>query len=127
MVAALVEVQSSLVVARVLTMINEIRERREKPRASIEIPVEIRGRDRGGSRICIRSVAENISSNGILVRTQSLIPKGARLFLVMRFVDVDSTCKQSLRIATRATVVRVEERPLGTYVVAAAFSHHRFL
>jgi hypothetical protein len=127
MVAALVYFQSTPVVTHALFMTNDICERREKPRACIEIPVEIRGRDQRGSRICIKSVAENISSNGILVRTKSLIPNGARLFLVMRFVDTESTCKESLRVATRATVVRVEKRPLGTYSIAAAFSHHRFL
>ena len=102
-------------------------ERRSKSRLRGPFPVIVRGVDAGGETFEVEAQLDDLSAVGLHIRLKQPVSLGAVIFLVTRLThgQLPQVCVP--RVALRSLVLRSEMQFDGTFGVAAAILHHRFL
>ncbi len=95
-------------------------ERRQKPRMDDPIPVDVKGSHRGkGYRF--GTITRNLGSGGLCAFAPRMMELGEPLSMRIRFARPGSKTVQAPEVSVRGRVVRVEQRPGGFCLFAAAF------
>jgi len=102
-------------------------ERRHKARIYEPFPVKVRGVERQGQAFEEDTLVENLSASGVYLHLPLNVEQGAKLFLVIQFLGAQSSDGIVARVAVRGVVMRVEPKADGSYGLAVAIWHHRFL
>ena len=85
------------------------------------IPLSVRGSELCGKTYRFRTIVQNIGSGGLCAFAPRLMQKGEKVSLRVRFARLGTKPPQAPEMSMRGLVVRVEERPGGFSVFAAAF------
>ena len=102
-------------------------ERRGKLRLAGPFFAKTRVADRSGHIFKINTAVENISAGGLYLHLEQPVEPGTVLLVVTQFSSAWERKARVACVATRGPVLRVESGPGGTYGVAVAITHHRFL
>ena len=102
-------------------------ERRIKSRLQGPFPVTVRGVGVGGEAFEIEAVLDDLSAGGLHIRLKQSVSLGEVIFLVARLTHAQLPEVCVPRVALRSLVLRSELQLDGSFGVAAAILHHRFL
>jgi hypothetical protein len=102
-------------------------DRRQQPRIYEQFPVKVEGVDASGAGFDDAVRLDNVSAGGLYLRLARPIERGAQLAMAIRFSNVELLASSAPRLAVRGVVLRVDPQPGGTFGLAVAFTHHRFL
>lgn len=103
-----------------------IADRRRLPRIQVPFPARIQGTDATGAAFEIETILDDLCGRGFYVRMQPLVNAGSELDAEISLATSRAT-PSAPRIKVKATVLRAEPRPGGTYGVAVTFDHPRFV
>ena len=101
---------------------NDIPERRGKPRVVCNYPVIIDGYDVAGNKYNEQANLENLSASGLYMKAYRRVKNGSKLSVTGETVGEDTP-----KIATKGIVVRTEPQIDGTCGIAVKFTNYRFL
>jgi len=102
-------------------------ERRSTPRLRGPLPSLVRGVDAGGETFETETVLDDMSACGLRLRLGRSMRPGASVFIVTTLKRSLESAASAPRVALRCAVLRSERLCDGSYFVAAAVLHHRFL
>jgi hypothetical protein len=103
-----------------------VKEHRLTARIEAPFPGRLKGVDSTGRMFTEHSVLDNLSSGGLHMCVMRDIPLGVEVTVAVR-LSTDTGGALALRLAARATVVRTEPRPDGSWGVAVQFTRRRIL
>ena len=102
-------------------------DRRQQPRIYEQFPVRVEGVDSSGGSFDDAVRLDNVSAGGLYLKLARPVERGAQLAMAIRFSNVELMAASAPRLAVRGVVLRVDPQPGGTFGLAVAFTHHRFL
>ena len=105
---------------------NNIPDRRVKPRVTCDYPAIIEGYDSYGNKYNDNAKLANLSASGLYMRANRTIENGSILSVTVLLTSA-SIEQDTPKIATNGIVVRAEPQVDGTYGVAVKFHNYRFL
>lgn len=102
-------------------------ERRIKSRLQGPFPALVRGLNANGETFETETMLDDLSAGGLHLRLRQPVSLGVVIFLVARLTHggMPEVCVP--RVALRSLVLRSEQQVDGSFGVAAAILHHRFL
>ncbi len=102
-------------------------DRRSKPRISKPFPVRVRGIDGDGHQFEVDVSLDNLSAGGLYLRLSRVVPKGTRLFFLIKFSSGSEDWGPGLKVAARGVVVREQSLLCGDCGIAVAFTRYRII
>jgi hypothetical protein len=105
---------------------NNIQERRGKPRVICNYPVVIEGHDVTGSKYNEKAILSNLSASGLYMKAYRQVENGSKLAVTVLLTN-EAIDEDTPKIATNGVVVRTEPQIDGTCGIAVKFTHYRFL
>jgi hypothetical protein len=105
---------------------NDIPERRGKPRVVCNYPVIIDGYDVAGNKYNEQANLENLSASGLYMKAYRRVKNGSKLSVTVLLTG-ETVGEDTPKIATKGIVVRTEPQIDGTCGIAVKFTNYRFL
>ncbi len=105
---------------------NNISERRGKPRVICNYPVIIEGHDMTGSKYSEKARLNNLSASGLYMKAYRRVENGSKLAVTVLLTD-ETIDEATPKIATNGVVVRIEPQLDGSCGIAVKFTNYRFL
>lgn len=87
----------------------------------------VRGVNTNGEAFESETRLNNLSGGGLHLNIEHSVAAGSELFVIIWLARSPNTEVATPRVAVRASVVRVEERPGGAYGIAMKITHFKFL
>jgi c-di-GMP-binding flagellar brake protein YcgR len=81
----------------------------------------VRGTNEQGEPFQFNSVVKDISAGGLSAIAPESLKIGEKLYLHVRFAQVDANPTQAAEASLRGVVLRSQERPDGTCLFAVSF------
>ncbi len=108
-------------------LLEQILERRGKPRIRVAFPMTIRGFQNTGERFEEPGVLDNISASGLYFHTCKLLHPGDQVLATIHLMNSDSGDGDDQNyLVTTGDVVRVDYPTNETFGVAVQIKHYRF-
>lgn len=103
-----------------------MKERRSSPRVAVEYPVRLKATDIEGQSFREETLLENLSGSGSYLPSKRKLLEGAIVSMAMRLSTAPAG-NESMLMAARGIVMRVESRVDGGYGLAVQFVRRRLL
>ena len=100
-------------------------EQRKSPRIYIAFPVKVKGQDAAGRAFEVETVVDDLSTGGLYVRIDRMVPKGAKLQFVISLATRLTRNERVAQVTADGVVLRSSPQPDGKCGLGVRFTHYR--